>query len=241
MKLTHRTLSSQAKDAIIAIIDKGSDFMTKLPSEQELSLRLGVSRNTIREALKSLENEGVVAPRHGVGTFVIRDSKNIKSNIAELDSFTKIITSHGYKPGTMSLTYDKKNADEIISSKLHTEPLTDILYIDRVRTADGKPVIYVEDYIVYIEGMYEKYHNGKTESLFEFLSTYNIKVSFSSCNIYAVISDDNLQEKLSLSEPRALLYLQQVHYSSKGEAIMYSDSYFLSDKFDFNLIRKTIE
>lgn len=241
MKLTSRTLSSQAKDAILDIIDSGSEFMTKLPSEQELSSLLGVSRNTIREALRSLENEGIVAPRHGVGTFIIRDSKNIKSNLAVLDSFTKIITSHGYKPGTESRSFDKRMVNENIASKLNIEPNSEILYIDRVRTADDKPVIYVEDYISYIDGMYERFRNCKTESLFEFLMSYDFKVAFSSCNIYAVISDKKLQNKLQLKEPKALLYLQQIHYSSKGLAIFYSDSYFLSNKFDFNLIRKTID
>lgn len=241
MKLTNRTLSAQAKDAILDIIDKESEFMTKLPSEQELSSKLGVSRNTIREALKSLENDGIVAPRHGVGTFVIRDSRNIKSNLAELDSFTKIITNHGYKPGTTSLTFDKTFPSKDIASKLDINPSSNILYIDRVRTADGKPVIYVEDYITHIDGMYERFSNNKIESLFEFLSSYDINITFSSCNIHAVISDKKLQDKLSLLEPKALLYLQQIHYTSKGVAIMYSDSYFLSDKFDFNLIRKIID
>lgn len=240
MKLESRTLSSQAKEAILNIIDKDSDFMRKLPSEQELSSMLGVSRNTIREALKALENEGIVSRRHGVGTFVIRDSRNIKSNLAELDSFTKIITNHGYKPGTKSLNFSMKVPSKAIASKLDADYPSDLLYIDRVRTADGKSVIYVEDYINYIDGMYEHFEHNKHESLFDFLMSYDIKISFSSCDINAVISDKKLNEKLSLNKPKPLLHLQQVHYTSKGIAILYSDSYFISDKFDFNLIRKAV-
>ncbi len=240
MKLTSRTLSAQAKDAILNIIDKNSEFMSKLPSEQELSSILGVSRNTIREALKSLENDGIVAPRQGVGTFIIRDSKNIKSNLAELDSFTKIITNHGYKPGTTSLNFKTAFPNKDIASKLSIDISDNILYIDRVRTADGKPVIYVEDYINYIDGMYERFSERKNESLFDFLNSYNIKISFSSCNIHAVNSNKKLREKLFITQSKPLLHLEQVHYTSKGIAILYSDSYFISDKFDFNLIRRSV-
>lgn len=240
MKLNNETLSSKAREAIIDMISKNSESMSKLPSENELSKLLGVSRNTIREALKSLENEGIVTARHGVGTFVVRDIKNIKSNLSVLESSTKIITQHGYVPGTESINFTKKKISGRIANELSIQSNSDILYIDRIRTADEKPVIYVEDYIIYLEGMYEKFNNYEKESIFEFLQIFGINMSFSSCNVYAIISDEKLEEKLCLNNPSPLLYLQQVHYSSEGIPVMYSDSYFLGNKFDFNLIRKVI-
>lgn len=241
MILTNKKLSKQARDAILEMINNELVHMSKLPSEQELSVSLGVSRNTIREALKSLENEGIVAPRQGVGTFVIRNSNNIKSNLTVLDSFTKILTNHGYKPGTTLMSFDRRNAPKYIGYKLNLEPSSEILYIDRVRTADDKPVIYIEDYISYIDGMYEKLCVLENESLFHFLKSFGFDISFSSCNIKAKISDEKIGKKLSLKEPTALLHLEQIHYTTKGVAILYSNSYFISEKFDFNLIRRTDE
>ncbi len=44
----------------------------KLPSEDELAVRFGVSRMTVRQGLSDLIEEGVIYRRHGVGTFVSR-------------------------------------------------------------------------------------------------------------------------------------------------------------------------
>lgn len=241
MILKNRTLAIQAKEAILQIIKTEPEFMTKLPSEKELSLKLAVSRNTVREAIQMLSNEGIVLSRQGIGTFVINNSRNIKSNIRELDSFTKIIKSHGHVPGTRSLSIKKTYPNKNIASKLNISTSTPILYIDRVRLADEKPVIYVEDYIVYVDGMYERFNKEKNESLFNFLKSNGHKISFSSCNIYAVISNERLKNKLSLTESKPLLHLEQIHYTTEGSAILYSDSYFISDNFDFNLIRKSVD
>jgi GntR family transcriptional regulator len=127
--------------------------MTKLPSEQELAERIDVSRNTVREAIKALESEGYVIARHGIGTFVIRGKDNIRTNIANLDSSTKIIACHGYKPGTQSVSTAIIPAVGRPAREMKLTQKDQLFYLERVRTADGKPVVYVEDYLPYTEGM----------------------------------------------------------------------------------------
>lgn len=241
MKLTNRSLSSQVKEAIVAMINESS-FMSKLPSENKLAAQLGVSRNTVREALKILENQGLVILRHGIGTFVTsyNSNDNIRYNIAQLDSTTKILAEHGYVPGTKSVSYDIRKANERISTELGSDSPMDVLYIERVRTADDVPIVFVEDYIPYQDGMMEKFEENGNASLFRFLDKYT-PVSFSSCSIHAVLSDERLMEKLCLDEPKALLLLQQMHYSAQGVPAFYSDSYFLTDRLEFNIIRRFID
>lgn len=238
MKLTSRTLFSQARDAILEIIDESPEFMSKLPSEQELTERLGVSRNTIREALKSLENEGVLTSRHGVGTFVLRGSKSMQHNISVLNSTTKIIAGHGYEPGTKGVRFDRRKISTQAALQLGEEGILEVLYIERVRTADDKPVAFVEDYIPYQEGMLEYYAEHQDGAIFDFLSHFGYDISFSNCTMGAVLSDERLMGHLALDTPHALFKLAQTHYTTKGIAALYSDSYFLTNELEFHLVRK---
>ncbi len=74
----------------------------KLPSEIEMAKRLNVSRATLREAFRILEDEGVINRYHGIGTFVAK-SPIIKSGMEELISITKLIEKQGMKPGTKDI------------------------------------------------------------------------------------------------------------------------------------------
>lgn len=238
MKLHVATVSSKVRQVILEIINS-SALMDKLPSENELASQMGVSRNTVREVLKTLENEGLVISRQGVGTFITKfgGSENIQYNIASLDSTTKIIEMHGFKPGTSDVYFDIRIPDNNISMKLGHSDIEKILYVERIRTANDKPLVYVQDYVNYNEGMYDDFSKNPTISLFKFMEGYT-PVSFSSCSIHAVLSDEQLMKKLKLSVPNALLLLQQIHYSSKGIPVLYSDSYFLTEKLEFNVIRR---
>lgn len=240
MNIVRRTLHTQVKEAIQEIIHEDFTFMKKLPSEQDLSERIGVSRNTIREAIKALENEGYVTSRHGVGTFVIQDKDNIKYNLSSFDSATKILIEHGYQPGTKNRHAELKKAPSYVRQFLQQED-DQVFYIERIRTANGESVIYIEDYLPVFENIEKTFKSFHEESLVGFLRSYGHQIAFVNCKIRAIMSDARLQEKLSLSKPQALLVLQQTHFSQRGIPVLYSDGYYLSDKFEFSIVRNVSE
>ncbi|MCA0987304.1 GntR family transcriptional regulator [Guptibacillus algicola] len=239
MKLATRSLYLQARDMIFDLINDNLEPMDKIPSEQKLSKELGVSRNTIREAIRTLEQEGFLFSRQGVGTFVIGSKNSLKTNISTLESSTNIIKAHGYNPGTVNVHSSVQSVSPEMKKTLSlNEDEEKIFYIERVRTANNDPVVYVEDYVPYRLGMENEYQEIYYESLLDFLENFDLNVSFSVCSIKAVISDDKIASKLELKEQCALLLLKQTHYSNTGQPVLYSDSYYLSDNFEFNAIRK---
>jgi len=242
LKIESKSMYERAKEAILQYIEQHKGNIEKLPSEADLAKMMGVSRNTVREAIRILERENVLYSRHGVGTFVVNPGKHLTTTISVLESATKIIMDHGYTPSTLDRYIDVRKADERIANLLGIEKGDKILYIERVRAADGMPVVYIEDYISYIDGidaMKLEYERTKPESLLSFLETYpNMEIEYVVCGIKAVFSDKRVEKKLQLKSQKALILLEQTHYSVKGQPILYSDSYFLSDKFEFNVVRK---
>src|SRR6478672_861608 len=95
---------------------------SQLPTEAELCQMLGVSRTVVREALRVLEEDGLVARRHGVGTFV-RDHpilKNLNFNFG----ITEMIAAARLIPGTSYFAMQAETADHEKASQLHVAPGT---------------------------------------------------------------------------------------------------------------------
>lgn len=118
----------------------------KLPSEFDLAKQLGVSRATLREALRILEEENVITRRHGVGTFV-NPKPIFTSGIEQLYSVTDMIKQGGMEPGTIFLSSKTQVPSEEDIHRFSCNEEEEIAVIERVRTANGNPVVYCIDKI----------------------------------------------------------------------------------------------
>lgn len=145
IKADHRHLYLQVIDRLKSDIDKGVYHENeKLPSEFELSKTLGVSRATLREALRLLEEENVIVRRHGVGTFV-NPKPLFTSGIEQLSSVSSMIENAGMDPGTIFISAKEEKATEDDMERFQTDIDDNVITIERVRTADNEPVVYCVD------------------------------------------------------------------------------------------------
>jgi GntR family transcriptional regulator len=146
-KVERKTLTDAAQQELRLAITNGTyQPGSQLPTEAELCEMLGVSRTVVREALRSLEDEGLVVRRHGVGTFV-RDHpilKNLNFNFG----ITEMIESAGLKPGTSHLAVYPESANAEKAEQLRVPVGTPLITVERVRTADGRPVVYSLDTLI---------------------------------------------------------------------------------------------
>jgi len=239
IKSDNRHLYLQVIDRIKQDIEKGIyKEKEKLPSEFELSKQLGVSRATLREALRILEEENVIIRRHGVGTFV-NSKPMFTSGIEQLSSVTDMIRQAGLKPGTIFLSSSIQDPTEEDIRRFQCDKDNRILLVERVRTANGEPVVYCVDKILC------KYlPNGisyENESLFENLQNQtNRDISYAVAHIEPLGYHEKVSPILECEPETALLVLKQMHYDYSDEPIMYSINYFKSDKFSFHVLRKRV-
>lgn len=89
-----RTLSEKAYDALCNVIRKMAPGNNRLPSEDDLANNMGVSRATIREALKHLMLDGVTTTIHGKGTFAHPSVFEIENRIDLYSDFYMMLTEH---------------------------------------------------------------------------------------------------------------------------------------------------
>lgn len=112
----------------------------RIPSEHELMQQFGISRGTVRRALKSLVEEGLLVQQHGRGTFVAEPGISHPAGIRPI-SFAESL----HRQGKAFVTHvvDKRviPAPADVAYELDIKPATAVMFMRRVRLVDGEPVM----------------------------------------------------------------------------------------------------
>ncbi|KGX88386.1 GntR family transcriptional regulator [Pontibacillus litoralis] len=239
IKTDSRHLYLQVIDQLKKDIEAGTyKEKEKLPSEFELSKLLGISRATLREALRILEEENVVTRKHGVGTFV--NAKPVfSSGIEQLFSVTEMIERAGMKPGSTYLSTEIIEPTEDDRKQFHPRGIEELAQIERVRSADGQPVVYCVDKLPKELAPLQSLHQD--DSFFQLLEDYSEKaISYAVTFIEPLSNQERIASILDCDQEQSLLLLKQMHYTEEDEPVLYSCNYFRADLFGFHVLRKRV-
>lgn len=238
------TIKSDSRHLYLRVIDKIKNEIEsgnykendKLPSEFELSKGLGVSRATLREALRILEEDKVVTRRHGVGTF-INPKPVFTSGIEQLKSVTHMIKESGKIPGTQFLSTEHIKATKGDQEKFANKNLEEVVKIERIRTANDDPVVFCIDKIP--TGLISLKSVHKEDSLFKLIENKTgEKISYAVTFIEPISYNPEIFEILECRQDQPVLLLKQMHYTKDDVPYLYSSNYFRSDRFRFHVLRK---
>jgi GntR family transcriptional regulator len=240
IKKITQSLPLLARDKIEELIQTGPFSPgEKLPKETGLAEMLGVSRLTIREALRLLEEDGVIVRYQGKGTFV-RNSDLIIRNPLEVNiSVTEVIQSQGFKAGTAWSQLKRAHADRILANTLGVEVESTVVMLERVRTASGKPAVYTLDVLPekFIPDM-DALRNLQG-SLSAFLEeNCNQKIEYSISKLFPILSEPYIVNKLKIEKALPLLLLEEVDYTREDKPVMCGREYWAPGVFEFSLIRR---
>lgn len=212
----------------------------RLPSEPEFSNQLGVSRTTLRDAVRILLNSGVLERRRGVGTFVSQNPLiNIQEGLETLLSTTDVIRQQGYEPGTIKSRWETIPANDILAKALDITPGDLIDHLSRTRTANGVPVIQSEEYLPTGILDTDKLTNQAGDwSLYDSLKQQSLEIFTATCKINPIIADQRLASLLKVPQNHSLLLLRQTHYTSNNKPILYCENYHNSSIIEFHIVRR---
>jgi len=212
---------------------------SRLPSEPNLARQLGVSRATLREAMRSFEGQGLIRRRQGVGTFVVGKVPIIESGLEVLESIETLAQRIGLSVSMGDLHIEQLPADEESSVALGVSPGTGLTRVRRVIYTDSRPVAFLVDMLPENVLTIAHLQTGFTGSVLDLLLRRGTpKLVKSRTEIRAVGASPEVARALQIQRGDVLLHFVAYLYAISGVVVDYSYSYFLPGYFRFHVVRR---
>jgi len=230
----------QLKTYILGEIESGRWVpQQKLPSEAEFCDQLDISRTVVRQAIKELQNEGILTTEKGKGTFIAKP-KIIEGFVQALAGFQEDMEQRGFRVTTQILKQELTPASRRVADELKVKVSTPVIMLSRLRRLNEEPSVYVTTYIPQ-ELCPELLHASmENRSLYEFLwNTSNLEMHTGRRYIGVSLANEYEASLLEIEVGSPLLELDSVSYLKDGRPLEYFHALHRGDrtKFEVKLIR----
>jgi GntR family transcriptional regulator len=210
----------------------------RLPSEPDLAKQLGVSRATLRDAMRTFETQGLVRRRQGSGTFVVGKVQALDSGLEVLESLETMAKRLGLRISVSNLSVEQIKADAISAENLNLAVGTPLLYVRRVICADGRPVAYLVDTLpedfLHLEDLPVDFHG----SVLDLLLGRGDSLKSSRANISAIGATAEVAKALQIQRGDVLLHFNSQLFDGEGRTVDYSLTYCIPGYFHFHVVRR---
>lgn len=206
-----------------------------LPSERELSEHYGISRTTVRLAMKELETMGLVSRKHGKGTFV-SDISQVSTNLMSTYSFTEQMKELGREPQTKVLEFRIVEASKSVAEGLGIRIGERVFYLHRLRLADGIPMMVERSYLPVSSFVSLTLEDVSSKPLYDIIEQdYHEIIRLAEEQFYASIARGTDAEALEINEGAPVLRLIRTTYNDKNMVIEYTLSVARADQFTYKI------
>jgi GntR family transcriptional regulator len=210
----------------------------RLPSEPDLAKQLGVSRATLREAMRTFEVQGLIRRRQGSGTFVVGKAQVLDSGLEILESLETMAKRLGFQVSVSNLNIEAVEADEELAAALNVPAGTRLTRVQRVVNTDSRPVAYLVDILpeelMRSEDLPDDFHG----SVLDFLLSRGDSLKSSRANITAIGATAEVAKAIEIQRGDVLLHFHSQLFDGRGKVVDYSLSYFIPGYFHFHVVRR---
>ena len=192
----------------------------RLPRESVLSEMLGISRTQLRDILASLDREGFITRRHGVGTIINRHVLGAPARMDIEVEFLDMIRQSGHTPGVAFVRAADDKADSKVAAQLgiYCEDVVEKAKLQRPYTAEEL-----------------------RQPIFDFLQNVcGISSYLDLTDLRPVAADAALADVFQVPQGTPLLNMDEVDYDIEGAPVFASNEYFADGIFHHTVLRKKL-
>jgi GntR family transcriptional regulator len=212
---------------------------TRLPSEPTLAKQMGVSRATLREAMRSFEGQGMIRRRQGVGTFVAARVPVMEAGLEVLESIETMALRSGLTVKMGELQVGQVEADEELARLLNLERGSMVTQIKRIIYTEDRPIAFLVDMLPADLLAVDELRSGFTGSVLDLiLRRGDPKLTQSHTEIKAIGATAEVARALQIQREAVLLYFAAQLQAQDNRVVDYSSSYFLPGYFRFHVVRR---
>ncbi len=232
-------LTEQARKAILQAITE-KRFSRRLPSEESLAEMLNVSRTTIRTALQSLEQDGIVTRKRAIGTTINAHVRPSSLALHRMIGFDDLLAEKGHEVEVI-IDWERAKAPEEMTTPFDLETGEDCLLSQKSYFADGILAIYIRDIVPWKNVRAEEWSGpeGVPASIFEFSAqAWNRPVDHAVAEIIPCLKTAEGSTRLPIEPNEAFIRLHESHFDDKGEFVAGSVVDVDSDFLHFEVFRR---
>jgi GntR family transcriptional regulator, N-acetylglucosamine utilization regulator len=201
-----------------------------IPSEEDISRQLRVSRMTARQALKALCHLGVAYSQRGKGTFV--SGIKMEKNIRQVLSFSQEMVARGARPRSRAITFELRAADSEVAEALRIRPKDPVYFLQRVRLDENVPMGVETAYLpqqLYPD-LLEKY--DPRTSLYQSISRlYGIDIVIADEIVEAALVGAEDARLIRVAKASPVFLFTRTSYLESGQPVEYVKSIFRGDRY----------
>jgi GntR family transcriptional regulator len=204
----------------------------RLPPERQLCQELAVSRMTVRQALMTLQDQGLIECRPGVGNFVSKP--RIEQPIDVLVGFFDNIAHRGFEPGSRLLVAERLLAKRSVAQALQLGLGDSVYHLHRLRLANGVPMALEDSYFPAQRCMGLENHDLEKCSVYAILAEEcGIRLEYAEQSLQATVARPSEARLLDVPAGAPLMLLERVTYDDRRQPVEYAKDLYRGDSFRF--------
>jgi len=203
---------------------------TRLDNQRRLAQEFGVTLMTLRQALEVLERDGLIARRHGLGTFVA--SRPVDYDILQLRTFAGDLSAQGEDVRTRFLRGQFEPADREVARALGLRPRQRVFALERLRLVGDRPTSFQGSYLTAALGEEVAKADLRVTPLRQVLAyKLGIEIATARETVSAVPLEARAARELGCRPGSPSFRSDRVSASADGTAVVYDRVYIPGDRF----------